>query len=70
MTDLEFKRLAIVTSAYTGVLLTQHFSDVQDYAEEVLGRSVFTHEFASEELTRELREVSKDELLQLWGLGK
>lgn len=68
MTEEEFHRLGVVTSAYTGVLLTKSFSDVHKYAEEVLGRSIFTHEFAFSFVVEELKTASKSELLRLWGL--
>ena len=34
---------AVLVSAYTGVLLTKSFKNVQDFCEKLLGRPVFTH---------------------------
>lgn len=39
----------IIVSAYTGYLLCD-FSAVHKYVEEKLGRPIWTHEFADEEL--------------------
>lgn len=69
MTEEEFHRLGVVTSAYTGVLLTKSFADVQEYAEEILHRPVWTHEMADPKTVEEIRVASKEELLRLWGLG-
>lgn len=66
--ETKFKRLAVVTSAYTGVALTKSFSDVQEYIEQLLGRPVYTHELAFQSVWNEIREKSKAELLELWGL--
>lgn len=58
------KREKIVVSAYTGVLMCK-FDELHEYAEEVLGRPIFTHEFASEKLAEELKEKSKAEFLEI-----
>lgn len=50
------KQEAILVSAYTGYLLTKKFSDVHGFCEKLLGRSIFTHEFADEKLWEEIRE--------------
>lgn len=47
----------VILSAYTGYLLVGSFGRVQEYAEQVLGRPIFTHEFASEKLQEELRKA-------------
>lgn len=57
MTRLTKEQAAII-GAYTGVTCGP-FSDIHEYAERVLGRPVFTHEFAgsvNEELTLAARE--------------
>lgn len=59
------KRLAAVTSAYTGIAIG-NWDDTHEYIEEVLGRPVFTHELASKELWAEIHEKSKPEFLSLW----
>ena len=58
------KREKIIVSAYTGYLMCD-FSDVHEYVEKILGRPVFTHEFASEEFNRELRKKSKKDFIEL-----
>lgn len=41
------------------------FSDVQEYAEKVLGRPCWTHEFARESFFEELRTAAKDDFLAI-----
>lgn len=60
------KHEKLVVSAYTGFLMCD-FDDLHAYIENVLGRPVFTHELASNLLTRELREKLKSEFLVLCG---
>lgn len=59
------KQEAILISAYTGVLLTKSFSDVHGFCEKLLGRPIFTHEFASENLKREIQEKYKPLILEM-----
>lgn len=54
----------IIVSAYTGVLMCE-FSDMVKYVEKILGRRVFTHEFAEEEVCKEIKEKSKADFLKL-----
>ena len=56
---------AVLISAYTGFLLTKNFSDVHELCEKVLGRSIFTHEFAIEETLKEIREKCKPMILEM-----
>ena len=56
------KREAAIISAYTGYLIGE-FSDFQAYAEEILGRPVFTHEFPS--IADELKEKSKKDFMSI-----
>lgn len=58
------KQERIIVSAYTGVLMCK-FSDVAKYVERILGRPVFTHEFAEEEICKEIKEKSKADFLKL-----
>ena len=55
---------AAIISAYTGFLLGS-FSAMHEYAEKKLGRPIWTHEFASEALTAELREAAMDDFVNL-----
>lgn len=63
MTD---KEKAIVM-AYTGIamLTGDKFSVFHEYIENLLGRPVWTHEMASEELWKEIKEKSKPDFLEL-----
>lgn len=56
------RREAAIISAYTGVLCVS-FDALQEYVEEILGRSVFTHEMA--ERAEEIKEKSKKDFLLL-----
>lgn len=38
---------AVILSAYTGFLLVRDFREVHRFCEKLLGRSIFTHEFAN-----------------------
>lgn len=58
------KQEKIVVSAYTGVLMCD-FSDLHEYIEKKLGRPVWTHELASEEVQKEIRQKTKDDFLEL-----
>ena len=57
-------REAAIVSAYTGYLLSD-FANMQRYAEEVMGRPVWTHEFASTEFVDKLREKSKADFVNI-----
>lgn len=64
--EIDRKRLAAVTAAYTGYLVG-NFSDMHNYIEEVLGRSVLTHELANPEVMEQIQKASKEEFSMLWG---
>jgi hypothetical protein len=55
---------AAIIGCYTGITAS-NFSIVHEKAEKVLGRPVWTHQFASEELNKELREKIKPEFLAI-----
>lgn len=55
---------AAIIGAYTGITCGP-FSDIHGYAEKVLGRPIFTHEFASSELMERLQNASRDDFLAL-----
>ena len=57
-------REAAIVSAYTGYMLGD-FSVMHKYAEYVLGRPIFTHEFANQNLVDELQEKSKKDFVNL-----
>ena len=56
------KREAAIVRAYTGYLVGE-FSDFQAYAEEVMGRPVFTHELPN--IADELKEKSKKDFMSI-----
>ncbi len=58
------KEQASIIGAYTG-FAAGPFSDIHGYAEKVLGRPVWTHEFADERLSEKLRAAAKDDFLSI-----
>lgn len=56
------KREAAIVSAYTGYLIGE-FKDFHAYAEEVIGRPVFTHELPS--IAEELKYKSKKDFMSI-----
>ena len=56
----------VIVSAYTGYLMCD-FQSMQAYVEKILGRPVWTHEFADDEVRKEIREKSKPDFLSLCG---
>lgn len=66
MNNLNPKRLtkqqAAIISAYTGYLAGS-FSDLHEYAQSVLGRPIWTHQFP--EIMDELRDASRDDFMSL-----
>lgn len=58
------KQEKIVVSAYTDVLMCD-FDDLHEYIEDKLGRSVWTHELASETVSAEIKEKSKADFLAI-----
>ena len=63
MTRLD-KDQASIISAYTGILVGP-FEEMHGYVERLLGRPIFTHEFASEALSEEIREAAKPDLMEI-----
>lgn len=58
------KRECAIVSAYTGILCGD-FNEFHKYAEELLGRPVWTHEFASQDLWLKIKELSKEDFCNL-----
>jgi len=48
------KNEAAIVSAYTGVMIGD-FSALHEYVEKILGRPVFTHEFASNQVAEQIK---------------
>lgn len=59
------KKEAVLISAYTGFLLTKDFSDVQSFCQNLLGRPIYTHEFARAEVQNEIEEKCKPLILEM-----
>lgn len=58
------RREAAVISAYTGVL-TGPFNDMHQYAEEIMERPVWSHEFGSKDFADELARRAKPDFIAL-----
>jgi hypothetical protein len=58
------KEQAAVIGAFTGIACGP-FSDIHEYVEKLLGRPVWTHQFASHELHEEIREKAREDFLAL-----
>jgi len=58
------KEQAAIIGAYTG-FSAGPFADIQEYAERVFGRPIWTHEFADKALSEELRAKAKPDFLAL-----
>ena len=59
------KNEAVLISAYTGFLLTKNFSDVHKFCEDLLGRPIWTHEFARKEVQDAIKEKCKPLIIKL-----
>lgn len=58
------KKEAAIVTMYTGVLIGK-FSDAHEYAEKIIGRPIFTHEFANRELSAEIKAKSKQDFISI-----
>lgn len=58
------KDQAVVISAYTGIACCK-FSDIREYVERIMGRPVFTHEFAF--MAEKIKEAARDDFMDLIG---
>lgn len=55
---------AAVLTAFTGLMIGK-FSPFHTYAEQLLGRRILTHEFGDKEMADKLKDLSKDDFLNL-----
>lgn len=62
--DMITKREAAIISAYTGCTMCS-FDLIHEYIEEILERSVMTHELGSKYMSELIREKSKADFLKL-----
>lgn len=58
------KEQASIIGAYTGITVGP-FTHIHEYAEKVLNRPIFTHEFASRQLMDELKNASFDDFMKV-----
>ena len=59
------KEQAIVITGFTGIMACKSFSDFHGDVEKRLGRPVFTHQFANEELTEEIKEAYRADFIDM-----
>ena len=64
MSDRLTRRQAAIITAYTGITCGP-FEVFVEYAEKLLGRPVWSHEFASKELASKIKELAKDDFLSI-----
>jgi hypothetical protein len=58
------KREAAIISLYTGILIGD-FGDMHEYAEELFGGGIMTHEFAEEGFVNHLKVLARPDFLKL-----
>lgn len=58
---------AAIIGAYTGILCGP-FQDLQEYAENLMGVPVYTHQFADSTFNEKLKERSKSDFLSICAL--
>ncbi len=58
------KREAVIVSAYTGIMMT-NLADLKEYADEVTGHAVWTHELGDKPFWETLKELAKPEFLEM-----
>jgi len=58
------KQEAAIVMAYTGIMLGK-FSDFHGYAEKVMERPIWTHQFGNKEICKELKEKAKEDFVNL-----
>jgi len=58
MTKLE----GAILTAYTGIMIGE-FGDFHEYAEEIMGCGIFTHQFGSEDFAKLLKEKAKNDFM-------
>lgn len=58
------KEQGAIISAFTGILCGE-FSAMREYCERIMGRPIFTHEFASKTLRAEIKEKAQPDFLAI-----
>jgi hypothetical protein len=57
-------REAAIVTAYTGKLMGA-FTDFHEYAEEIMGEPIFTHQFGDKEYYEKVKAAAKPDFLKL-----
>lgn len=58
------KQEKLIVTAYTGILMVD-WDEFHKFAEELLGRPIYTHEFDKEEVTNEIVNAVRDDFMRL-----
>lgn len=58
------KEEKLIVTAYTGILMVD-FVDIHKYAEDKLGRPVWSHEFGTEEFISEFKDSVRKDFMEL-----
>ena len=64
MSDRFTRRQAAIITAYTGITCGP-FEAFHEYAEKLLGRPIWTHEFASKKLSAQIKEAATEDFLSI-----
>ena len=64
MSDRLTRRQAAIITAYTGITCGP-FEAFYEYAQKLLGRPVWSHEFASKELSAQIKELATEDFLNI-----
>lgn len=58
------KQEKLIVTAYTGILMVD-WGEFHKFAEELLGRPIYTHEFDKEEVTNEIVNAVREDFMKL-----
>ena len=58
------RREAAVITAFTGILIGS-FSDFHEYAESIMGRPIWSHEFGNKAFSAAIKEKSRSDFLAI-----
>lgn len=58
------KQEKLIVTAYTGILMVD-WDEFHKFAEELLGRPIYTHEFDKEEVTNEIVNAVREDFMRL-----
>lgn len=58
------KQEKLIVTAYTGVLMVD-WGEFHKFAEELLGRPIYSHEFDEEEVTNKIVNAVRDDFMRL-----